>query len=915
MNINDYKGITYLHSATDRPTFSYTAASEAGKPGAYALVTFGAQAYTINLDPDTGFFSWTAPDAVKDGHYSFSVVIVDRAGNHSQPGLATFIVDTTPPTAPEILSIYDDAGKESYFQAGGTSDDTTPTLTGIAQRGSTVFLKNAQGETIGSAVADAESGKWVITPTVELEEGANNLELVAVENFAKADRVGTPFNFVINVAADASILPPDTITITQAFDDAGSATGPLSNGALTDDTTPTLSGIVSANSIVTVYYRLAGSSMWAGSATANVTGESWSWTPGSALPTGMYEFQAAIADKSSALFTLDIATAADIISRTRIDSVEDDFGTATGLLANGAITDDATPTFLGSAEANSKVVIRYTLVGNVAASVVVDADSAGKWSWTPGSDLPGGTWGFAVKAQGQNDWTGDFILNIKDAAAGGFAPVIDYAADNVGSKTDNLMTGDATDDNTPELYGRAEANSVVSLRYRLAAGSWIETTVKADMAGNWNWTPEALELGDWTFEVQKPGQGSWDSFTLSIESEAPPAVQPTTPTITLVWDNVGIIGSVSRGQLTDDSTPSLSGNATKDTQVAIQYRSAGGTWLDADIVDVNSSGTWNYTSLRLPRAGEWEYRVKGVNQDKESNWSSSYNIVYDPNYSESIRTHNTFDYSPQFTGSVPNGGIYQGIRYTTNAAGGVDTVTAHGWSLLRSGQFIKYEFSELASKFHYYFRYDNITYGSNGTGRIDFLNSSNQVIGTISNGYGTGNPSEEGNFFAPTGSSGIAAVVITATSGILTIGRQNYTTTGYKNPNASWFWDKQPTAEILNDDTQGIEQYLADTNILAKQKGMLEINSEEKLLKINLQDILDNGEEALFIQDGTTQLLINGNEGDVVQLADILPEGSDISEWQHLDGTVTVAGVEYQVYSHGDDAELLVQQGVKTELV
>ncbi|MBY4841383.1 Biofilm associated protein A, partial [Pantoea sp. DY-5] len=70
----------------------------------------------------------------------------------------------------------------------------------------------------------------------------------------------------------------------------------------------------------------------------------------------------------------------------------------------------------------------------------------------------------------------------------------------------------------------------------------------------------------------------------------------------------------------------------------------------------------------------------------------------------------------------------------------------------------------------------------------------------------------------------------------------------------------------------------------------------------------------LFIEDGKTQLMVKGNEGDVVELKDILPEGSDISEWQHQEGTVTIAGVKYNVYSH-DDAELLVQQGVRTELV
>ncbi|WP_249042709.1 hypothetical protein [Pantoea dispersa] len=55
-------------------------------------------------------------------------------------------------------------------------------------------------------------------------------------------------------------------------------------------------------------------------------------------------------------------------------------------------------------------------------------------------------------------------------------------------------------------------------------------------------------------------------------------------------------------------------------------------------------------------------------------------------------------------------------------------------------------------------------------------------------------------------------------------------------------------------------------------------------------------------------------EADSVQLSDILPEGEAVSGWTQQAGTVTIAGSQYHVFSHGD-AELLVQDGVKIELV
>ena len=111
---------------------------------------------------------------------------------------------------------------------------------------------------------------------------------------------------------------------------------------------------------------------------------------------------------------------------------------------------------------------------------------------------------------------------------------------------------------------------------------------------------------------------------------------------------------------------------------------------------------------------------------------------------------------------------------------------------------------------------------------------------------------------------------------------------------------------------------LIDLSALRSKIDSIEIfditGASNNILKLDLNALLQHGEKELFIKDGKTQLMVKGNEGDVVQLKDILPAGSDLSEWQHQEGTVTVAGVEYQVYRH-DDAELLVQQGVKTELV
>ena len=86
-------------------------------------------------------------------------------------------------------------------------------------------------------------------------------------------------------------------------------------------------------------------------------------------------------------------------------------------------------------------------------------------------------------------------------------------------------------------------------------------------------------------------------------------------------------------------------------------------------------------------------------------------------------------------------------------------------------------------------------------------------------------------------------------------------------------------------------------------------------MSLSFGDLLSVVDSDVLIDKGKTQYMLDNDASNEVQLQDILPAESDISEWQHQQGTVTVAGVEYEVYSHGDDAELLVQQGVKTELI
>lgn len=95
------------------------------------------------------------------------------------------------------------------------------------------------------------------------------------------------------------------------------------------------------------------------------------------------------------------------------------------------------------------------------------------------------------------------------------------------------------------------------------------------------------------------------------------------------------------------------------------------------------------------------------------------------------------------------------------------------------------------------------------------------------------------------------------------------------------------------------------------------INLEQQninTISLNLEDVLFTGGNDLFIEDGKIQLMVTGEPGTELKLNDLLPDGSDSGEWSSV-GSVKVAGVEYAVYGHSNQAtEILVQLGLNITL-
>ncbi|KTR91357.1 Ig-like domain-containing protein [Pantoea dispersa] len=498
MELFDFKEAKYLERDTNTPTFTGKVESEIGK-GGQIEITLGDKRYYVDINPTDGSWSWTPPEALADGAYNIAFQSIDKAGNTSRSSLHTLVVDTTPPVAPTLLNLYDDQGAiTGSFDAGKMTDDRRPTLTGIAEKGTVVYLK--EGNTvIGSAKADEKTGLWTLEPTVDLADGRHNLTLVAAETFADKLREGKPsdeFIIVIGKDGDNQPKPGVNVEIRHAIDDDGENTGLLKSGGITDDTSPKLYGSSTEGNDVLIQYR-NNNGQWIDGGKASIEGDTWTWTPNPALQAGNWEFRANAGFGWSDEFKLNIDSNPALL--TEITHAWDDSGKLTGMLGNGAITDDRIPTLHGRAESNSTVYLFYrNILGDwdYLDTVITDAD--GHWEYNT-DRLPVASYEFQASSTPTRNINGK-TFSMQIIAPDSFTPTIEAAFDNTGPRQGNKSTGDITDDTTPEIKGKAESNSVVYIEYTNGSESFLYS-VTANPSGDWSLTPPPLSCGEWKFEA------------------------------------------------------------------------------------------------------------------------------------------------------------------------------------------------------------------------------------------------------------------------------------------------------------------------------------------------------------------------------------------------------------------------------
>lgn len=211
-----------------------------------------------------------------------------------------------------------------------------------------------------------------------------------------------------------SVAPSAPVILT-VQDNTAPTTGPISNGLISNESRPALSGTGEVGATITVL-----SDGQPIGTTIVGTGGTWNFTPSTALGNGLHTLTVTATDSAgntslpSGGFTYTVDTQAP--AAPVITQVADDVGPLTGNLNNGQATNDARPTLSGTAEANSTVRIydNGSFIGSIT------ADSTGAWSFTPGTALGNGNHALTVTAT-------DAAGNVSPTSAG-FNIVVDTVA-------------------------------------------------------------------------------------------------------------------------------------------------------------------------------------------------------------------------------------------------------------------------------------------------------------------------------------------------------------------------------------------------------------------------------------------------------------------------------------------------------
>ncbi len=512
-------------------------------------------------------------------HNSIIAQPLQERGCTQPPSSALPTINTT---ATVVTAVNDTNGT---IASGSSTTDTTPALSGTLsaslQAGQSLRVLRG-GAAIGTA--SVTGAAWNFT---DAAGAPNGLQLYSVRVEAGAAFGPTSNTYAITIDTAA---PAQTITLALS-DDINPGT--LPEPGFTSDTTPTVSGTLSAALATGESVRL----LRGGTTITTLTpaGTTWSFTEPTALVGGTYSYTARVADAAGNLGALSTARTLTIVDNLPVATITTAVNNANSTIAAGSFTSDTTPTLQGTLSAGvvNNQLIRVLRDGTAIGTATVAGTS---WTFTDPGTTDGAHTYTARSEQG----------TVLSAASAGYAFTVDTVAptqtadvtqisDDVSG---NLANGASTSDTTPTVAGTLNVALAANESLQVLRGGAVIATLVPAGTG-WTFTePTALTSANYVYSARAvDAAGNVSTAVGATRNVTVNTAFPLANAITTLVTVNGIVPSNNAIPASNDGTPTLAGTIQRGLlpgEVVKVYRSSSAVG-DASVTGTN----WNFNSVAL----------------------------------------------------------------------------------------------------------------------------------------------------------------------------------------------------------------------------------------------------------------------------------------------------------------------------
>ncbi|MBC3875799.1 Ig-like domain-containing protein [Undibacterium flavidum] len=476
----------------------------------------------------------------------------DTVGNLSSnsSSLSVTIDKTAPASAPGDVALTD-AEDSGTSNTDNITNFSTPLLYGNgAVKNQWINLYENDGLTLVDIIQADSQGHWEYTYSPSKGDGTYKMVARSVDLAGNVGPASNTFTLTVDTTSPSTPDAPDLVS--------GSDSGISATDDITNDNTPTVSGVTEANASVTLYDT--DDTTVLGITTSDGSGN-WSIIS-STLKAGSHDLKVEVVDVAgnnsglSAALTVTIDTTGPTTANKTMSLSAD-----TGSSSSDFITKTASQTISGTVDADlaNDEVVEVSV--NNGASWTVATGAAGQKSWSASGLTLVGSDTIKVRVvdtAGNSGTVASQAYTLDQTAPAAPTIALDSASDSGSSNSDGI-----TNKVNPVIRGTTIANASVELFD--TGGVTVLGTTTADGSGNWSITSSKLASGSHTLTAKATDiagnvSAASASTIVKIDTTAPALLSAIT-----ISDTALKIGDTA--QVKFSFTEAVSGFTTADVAV------------------------------------------------------------------------------------------------------------------------------------------------------------------------------------------------------------------------------------------------------------------------------------------------------------------------------------------------------------